>query len=256
MSRAQHGEAAAAPPGVPAGTRVYAVGDIHGRFDLLGFLLRRIEADLADAPARRVVVFLGDYVDRGPQSADVLDRLCRPLPGGAEGVFLKGNHEDLMAGFLAGDGDAGAAWLANGGAATLESYGIDAPPIFASPVALDGLAARLRRAMAPAHRRFLDGLALSYALGDYLFVHAGVRPGRPLGEQDPRDLMWIRGPFLDSSADFGAVVVHGHSVSAEPEVKPNRIGIDTGAYRSGRLTCLVLEGTTRRFLNPGQGKPG
>jgi serine/threonine protein phosphatase 1 len=238
-------------PLVPPGTRVYAIGDIHGRADLLDQLLDRICQDARLSRAgRRVLVFLGDYIDRGPASRQVIERVIAGPPSGPgwagfHWVGLRGNHEDAMLRFL-DDPRAGPVWLMNGGTAMIDSYaGGDA--------ALDmddmpRLQERLRRRLPEEHRAFLAGLPLSHVEGDYFFAHAGVRPGIPLDRQDPEDLMWIRQAFLGSSADFGKVVVHGHTITPVPEIRSNRIGIDTGAYRTGRLTALVLEGAERRFL--------
>ncbi len=233
----------------PADTRVYAIGDIHGQLDQLRSLERAIQADAETAAAtRRVLVYLGDYVDRGQDSAGVVAQLAAGPPPGFEAVYLKGNHEALLLDFLA-DPDSGVTWLMNGGDTTLASYGIDIdeePP--GGEARLSFLARRFAEALPPAHRRFLEALAVRHAEGDYLFVHAGVRPGVDLESQDPEDLIWIRYPFLQSGADFGKVVVHGHTPGPEPVERDNRIGIDTGAVYGGRLTALVLDGTERRFL--------
>lgn len=232
---------------VPDGRRVYAIGDIHGRADLLGEIYDSIERDAAAADDGKttVVVHLGDYVDRGLQSREVIDMLRSPAAG-IESVCLKGNHEDLMLAFLDGD-EVGRMWLHNGGNATLASYGV---PM--SDYAGDEMPAEARQALArnlpPEHADFLRELKLMHLEGDYLFVHAGVRPGIELHRQAAEDLMWIRDAFLDSPDDHGRIIVHGHSIRPEVEMLPNRIGIDTGAFRSGRLTCLVLDGTSRRLL--------
>ncbi len=238
-------------PGVPAGARVYAVGDIHGRADLLEELHRLMLADAKRRRARTVVVYLGDYVDRGPRSRDVIDLLlAQPLPG-FEAVHLRGNHEDMMLGFL-DDPSLAEMWCHNGGAATMQSYGVDAQRLGGAEEApLIDLQRDFARRLPQAHRAFLEDLAPSHREGDYFFVHAGVRPGVPLDRQNLADMLWIRDPFLDSRRDHGKVVVHGHSIVARPEVRKNRIGIDTGAFYSGRLTCLVLEGAKRKFLHTG-----
>jgi serine/threonine protein phosphatase 1 len=234
---------------VPAGVRVYAVGDSHGRLDLVQALHRRIRSDSSSAEAveRSVVVYLGDYVDRGPDSAGIIDcLLAGPLPG-FESVYLKGNHEALFLAFL-DDPTTGPLWLMNGGEATCFSYGVD---LRAAPAGEDRflwLQQALQAAVPPEHLRFLRALQLSHREGDYLFVHAGLRPGAELEQQDPEDLIWIRDPFLSSTADFGAVVVHGHTPTHRPVQRSNRIGIDTGACYGGELTALVLEGAERRFL--------
>lgn len=234
---------------VPDGTRVYAVGDIHGRADLLRSLHRKILDDAADAEAQRlVVVYIGDYVDRGPDSFGVVDMLIEEPLAGFERHHLKGNHEDFLLRFLE-TGSHGEVWMINGARATLGSYGVEWSDM---AYGVDGLAAARQKFadfMPESHFQFFRGLELQHQEGDYLFVHAGIRPGVPLGEQRAFDLMWIREVFLDSSADHGVVVVHGHTIAPEPEVLPNRIGIDTGAFHSNRLTALVVEGAERRFLH-------
>jgi serine/threonine protein phosphatase 1 len=236
---------------VPDKTAVYAIGDIHGRDDLLAELRRLIEIDAgARGMDRRVIVHVGDYVDRGPHSRTVLDQLIGAPLAGFQSVHLKGNHEDMMLRFLADPGE-GALWLLNGGDATLQSYGIAADtPVLRGP-ALGKLHRALIRRLPRAHLAFLEGLALDHREGDYLFVHAGIRPGLALDRQAPEDQLWIREPFLGWTGDHGVVVVHGHTPAPEPEIRANRIGIDTGAFYSGRLTCVVLEGGGRRFLSTG-----
>jgi serine/threonine protein phosphatase 1 len=234
---------------VPAGTRVYAIGDIHGRADLLREIRGRIEEDVRRAPIERpVAVYLGDYVDRGLESRAVIDLLLEePLPGFVS-VHLKGNHEDFLLRFLT-DATVGPVWLNNGGAATLYSYGVglgDGPHL--EDRVLHAQAA-LVAALPPAHKAFLESLQTMHVEGDYVFVHAGIRPGVPLEHQTPHDLMWIREEFLSSRAVHPKTVVHGHSITFTPEMKPNRIGIDTGAYATGTLTALVLERTKRDFLH-------
>jgi serine/threonine protein phosphatase 1 len=232
---------------VPPGSRIYAVGDIHGRLDLLERLRTMIVEDARMHPAeRRLVVYLGDYVDRGLDSRGVIDLLLQqPLPG-FESVFLKGNHEDSLLQFLVDPGVA-PAWMAYGGEATLYSYGVRPPDAVRVE---DILAAQkaFTRAVPPEHLDFLRTLKLIHIEGDYAFVHAGFREGVPIELQNPVDMMWIRDEFLSSDADFGKIAVHGHTITTQPEIRPNRIGIDTGAFATGTLTCLVLEGTERRFL--------
>ncbi len=238
------------PASLPMGTRVYAIGDIHGRADLLAELLRRIEADVAARPpARGVIVFLGDYVDRGPASRDVIDILIAGPPAGLEAVWLKGNHEDFMLRFI-DEGVYGESWLMNGGGATMASYGVErATDTFHAIWHLDEVRRDFRAALPARHLEFLRALGLSHTEGGYIFVHAGLRPGVALAQQTAEDMMWIRDDFLRANTDFGAIVVHGHSPLAAPVERPNRIGIDTMAYRSGRLTCVVLEGTARRYMD-------
>jgi len=229
---------------VPPGERVYAVGDIHGRLDLLDELLSMIAAyeTAFPCPGTRVI-FLGDYIDRGPDSRGVIERLVRGLPGGLATHCLRGNHEAIMLRCLEGPEMFGN-WAANGGLTTLKSYGVDA--LFPADAAT--LIDRLREALPETHLAFLRGLATTIEVGDYFFVHAGVRPGVPLASQAEADCLFIREKFLQHRGSFGRIVVHGHTPVLEPEVLPNRIGIDTGSFFSGRLTALRLEGTDRAFL--------
>lgn len=230
------------PPST-GGRLVYAVGDVHGHARELECLLRRIEEDVRAAPSadRPLLVFLGDYVDRGPDSRGVIDAvLALEADAAFEVVALMGNHEDALIRFLADPAYADA-WIDNWGEATLRSYGID-------PWGGEAVQARFAAALPEAHRGFLGRLALSHTVGDYHFVHAGVRPGVALDAQEPRDLMWIRHEFLLSNAAFGKVVVHGHTPAYDPEIRANRIGVDTGCYFTGVLTAVRLEGTSQRFL--------
>lgn len=239
----------AAPRRVPDGLRLYAVGDIHGRLDLFDALVARIEADLAGWTGDVEMVLLGDYVDRGPDSAGLLDRLAAPLPSWARWTLLRGNHEQSMLDAIEGNGGDRALrlWLDNGGHEAVRSYGVAALIAYGDDLAT--IARRLRTRVPAAHVALLRRLKLWHRIGDYLFVHAGIRPGVAIEAQTERDLLWIRGEFLDCRDDHGCVVVHGHTIAPEPEERDNRIGIDTGAYSSGRLTALVLEGERRRFLS-------
>jgi calcineurin-like phosphoesterase family protein len=235
----------------PEGRRVYAVGDIHGRLDLLERLHRMILEDSRAAPssARRVIVYLGDYVDRGPDSRAVVDLLAKGAMPEFERVHLLGNHEWAMLEFLE-NRQIAEAWFAYGGYATLVSYGINPMPRPVPPEGrIPGLQNALKANLPAAHFAFLSSLKLSHVEGDYLFVHAGIRPGVPLNRQLAEDLTQIRYEFLDSKADHGKMVVHGHTITDEPQVLENRIGIDTGAFASDRLTCLVIEGASRAFLS-------
>jgi len=229
---------------LPPGLRVYAIGDIHGRADLLDRLHDKIEADLATAPAKTVIVYLGDYVDRGPDSHGVIERLTRSRFAGVEIVALLGNHEDMLLQFL--DAPYGASlWLSNGGDATLNSYKVKVPASFDELL----LTQRALLGIMPRHhKQFLGSLPEQVQFGDYLFVHAGIKPGLPLDRQSREQMIWIRDVFLDSETDHGLIVVHGHTIVHEVEWRPNRIGVDTGAYTTGRLTALVLEGAGRRLL--------
>lgn len=227
---------------------MYAIGDIHGRLDLLDELLARIGADnRAREPAKVTVVFLGDLIDRGPHSAQVIERLRTWQPTDAGVVFLCGNHEEVLLRVLAGEPAILPDWLKFGGAECLASYGLD-PGELADCEEGEAIAA-IRAAVPAEHRAFLKGFADTFRFGDYLFVHAGIRPGLDVAAQAQKDLRWIRHPFLDDRSDHGFVVVHGHTISDGVEERPNRIGIDTGAYRSGVLTALAIEGTERWFLD-------
>ena len=229
------------------GCRAYAIGDIHGRLDLLELLLKRIDEDIAGRTrVRTFIIFLGDYIDRGPDSAAVIERLRTYKPGQATPIFLSGNHEEVLLKILAGERGIFASWLKFGGAECAESYGMDVAALKrldeASAIAL--IQAKVPRA----HREFLENCADTFRFGDYLFVHAGIRPGVAMDEQDRSDLRWIRDPFLSDAKDHGFVVVHGHTIVERVEERPNRIAIDTGAYHSGILTCLVVEEGERWYL--------
>ncbi|MBN9600163.1 MAG: serine/threonine protein phosphatase [Afipia sp.] len=226
-------------PQVPEGVRVYAVGDIHGRADLLAPVLLQIEIDIALHPVRRpLVVFLGDYIDRGPDSKEVLDLLIA-AGHAAETVFLKGNHETFLLDFLK-DPTLLERWRQFGGLETLVSYGLQ-PPIHPSLDDRIALARTLAGALPPSHRRFLEDLKTTFVCGDFLFVHAGLRPLVPIEQQAEEDLLWIRDDFLHWDKAFDKVVVHGHTPVLEPDIRFNRINIDTGAFATGRLSCLTIE---------------
>lgn len=242
----------AGSPSLPSGARLYAVGDIHGRLDLLDALAEQIRADLVCAPPEVMTIFLGDYVDRGPASAGVLDRLSRgdfPTPIYA----LRGNHEDVFMRFL-DDETVLEDWRGFGGIETLQSYGVDV--MDAIRRGGYGLARKsLLDRMPREHRSFLEQTRFAASLGDYFFCHAGVRPGVALKSQKPKDLLWIREDFLRHEGSWGQIIVHGHTPVPRPEVLPNRINVDTGAFASSILTALVLEGRERRFLST-QNAPG
>lgn len=234
-------------PRVPEGMRVYAVGDIHGELGLLEELHEKMVADAENANVSQILqIFLGDYVDRGAESKGVIDWLLSPAPVGWQRICLKGNHEKLLLDFLGG-GEPEKNWRRLGGTQTLLSYGVKlkkSDGVKSEPL----LQSEFSRKISKKHRNFYSKLPLFSEFGDYFFVHAGVRPDRSLPDQEERDLLWIRNEFLDSKVDFGKIVVHGHTPLTEPEIHPNRINIDTGAYMSGKLTCLVLEGEEQRFL--------
>jgi serine/threonine protein phosphatase 1 len=231
---------------VPKGERVYAIGDIHGRADLLETILQEIGRDCENAHASVTFVFVGDYVDRGQDSREVVARLLE-LSKIAHCIFLRGNHDQTLLNFL-GDHTIYPQWQAFGGVETLLSYGVS-PPSFDDEKAYRATRAEFARKLPSAHRNFFETLQNSAQIGDYYFVHAGVRPGMHLDEQSLEDKLWIRDAFLRSDADFGKIVVHGHTPESRPVKRSNRISIDTGAYSSGRLTALRLEGTTIKFLS-------
>lgn len=228
-------------------SRAYAIGDVHGRLDLLVDLLPRIEADNARrGPARTYLVLLGDLVDRGPDSRGVIDLLASRPPAFARNIFLKGNHEEFFTRVLNGDDGVVQHWLTYGGTECAESYGLSSGWMLNADATQ--IRDRLIAEVPAAHKEFLDGLADTFRFGDYLFVHAGIRPGVELAKQASRDLRWIREGFLDDRSDHGVIVVHGHTIVERPEEHSNRIAVDTGAYRSGRLTAIGLEGTERWYL--------
>jgi serine/threonine protein phosphatase 1 len=225
---------------------LYVIGDIHGRSDLLDRMVVEIERDLARNPAPDpLVVTVGDYVDRGPDSHGVVERLARnPFP--AELVALRGNHEAMLESFLR-DPAVADRWRRLGGLETLHSYGVDVAPLMRGRN-YDGAATALGAALPQSHIAFFASLRPFLAAGRYFLCHAGVRPGIPLTRQREDDLLWIRDEFLGSRHDFGKVVVHGHTPVEEPEIRRNRINIDTGAFMTGRLTCAVLQAQEVRFL--------
>jgi serine/threonine protein phosphatase 1 len=233
-------------PRLPPGRRIYAVGDIHGRADLLAKLLARIDQDLRARPTSEAIqVLLGDYIDRGSSSRQVIDMLIARRRR-HNLMLLMGNHEEFALQFLR-DPRLLSQWTSIGGLNTVLSYGVTAP--FGQDAKSErDLGAAFLESLPESHRRFLQGLALSFSCGDFFFVHAGVRPGIPLREQSQRDLLWIREEFLLHEENFGKIVVHGHTPTREPDVRSNRINIDTGAYATGRLTCLVLEDDQMSFL--------
>lgn len=233
---------------LPADTRVYAIGDIHGRVDLLRVAHARILEDAKTSSAKRkVVVYVGDYIDRGSESRQVVDLLLNEPLVGFEAIHLRGNHEQALLDFW-GDSAIAPEWFFYGGDATLSSYGVARPAPGGGPDALLKVQADFKAKLPERHLAFYRSLALSHREGDYLFVHAGIRPGVPLEAQSEHDLLWIRDVFLQSTVDHGYVVVHGHTITPRPELKSNRIGIDTGAYATGRLTCLMIEQDEREFL--------
>lgn len=231
------------PAAIPEGATVFAIGDIHGRLDLLDALLSRIESE--DRPGA-ILIFLGDYVDRGPDTLGVIDRLLRVQSERASAIFLKGNHEAGLLDFLA-DPDAFDGWLDWGGRETLASYGVERPAARRA----HELAEDFRRRLPATHLAFLSALSLCANVGDYHFVHAGVRPGVPLDAQDPSDQLWIRSEFHNMPAALrpDKVIVHGHQPTRRPIDAGWRIGVDTGAVYWGSLTAVMLDGARRRFIS-------
>jgi serine/threonine protein phosphatase 1 len=234
---------------VEVGERIYAIGDVHGRLDLFGDLIGRIRSDQAFRPPARVrVILLGDVIDRGPDSAELVRRLMAYTAASDRFVVLKGNHEEVMVEALEGGLDALQTWMGLGGAASLRSWGVP-QELLAKPHP-GRLMKAARRQVSDAELRWLEARPLTYSSGGYLFVHAGIRPGVPLAQQHSGNLLWIREPFLSWEGDMPAIVVHGHSArSNKPEIRAHRIGLDTGAYRTGRLTALGLEGERRWLLS-------
>ena len=233
-------------PAVPAGTRIYAIGDIHGRRDLFEDLVALIEADdVARGAAETTIVLLGDLIDRGPDSAGVLDAaiaLCARRPV----RLISGNHEEmLLMGFERRE--VLRAFVTYGGRETLLSYGVDRETY--NEATLDELQAMLPALVPKHHLAFMRAMEPHVQFGDYLFVHAGIRPGVDLELQRLSDLRWIRSEFLEDKRDHGVIVIHGHTIADAVDERPNRIGIDTGAYASGVLTAIGLEGTERWFLS-------
>lgn len=238
---------------MPAGQRAYVVGDVHGRLDLFEQLIDAVEQDDRDAPpAETTVILLGDLVDRGPDSAGVIDR-ARRWKAARHVRILAGNHEEM---FLESFTDINMLrhFLKHGGRETVLSYGVDQR--LYNEASLEQLQEIMRRHVPDADRKFLESFEEYIILGDYAFVHAGINPGLPLEAQARHDMLWIRDPFLGFAGPHSHVIVHGHTIFEKVEERSNRIGIDTGAYRYGRLTALVLEGAERRYIQAVQGDAG
>lgn len=233
------------------GERIYAIGDIHGRYDLLRDLMRRIEAHSRGLPNPEVlhIVLLGDVVDRGPDSAKILKYLHEWTKHATGQVMLLGNHEEMMLRAHAGDARVIRAWLKVGGRETLESFGLTVKA--EEEIVTPPLVASVREALPDELMKFVGSWPLTARSGDYYFCHAGVKPNVSLEKQTKKDLIWIRDEFLGSPVDHGAVVVHGHSITPSIDLKPNRVGIDTGAYFTGVLTAIYVEGQEMDFLSTG-----
>ena len=239
----------ARPAQVPQGCVVWAIGDVHGRADLLEALLAAIRIDAAASPAtRQIVIGLGDYVDRGANSCGVLDQLCELADEpGIESLFIRGNHEDRMEAFL-DQPEIGPSWCDYGGRETLASYAVSPPAMRGDPAGWAQTASELAVALPARHRDFLARQRMSATVGDYFFCHAGVRPGIALADQSDDDLLWIRQPFLDHPQPFEKVIVHGHTPGDDVVSNGRRIGVDTGAYATHVLSTVRLEGTGRSVL--------
>jgi serine/threonine protein phosphatase 1 len=232
---------------IPSGIRVYAVGDIHGRKHLLSDMLSAIENDARAHPDKRIIeVFLGDYVDRGFHSKEVIDLLLAPSANGHERICLVGNHEEVLLQFL-NDPKVMRDWANFGGYATLASYGVVIPPSM-SPEKLSIMRDAFKRSLPAQHLQFLNNLQMSYSLGNYLFVHAGILPNLPLDQQKPEYFLWIRDRFLKHTDFFEHYVVHGHSPVAKPDILLNRANLDISAASIPSLCCLVIEGRERTVL--------
>lgn len=231
---------------VPDGLRVYAIGDVHGCKKEMMRLLDEIERSRSDYEGSTHLVFLGDMVDRGPDSAGVLEHVLTARLPADEVTFLMGNHEEIMLDCYNGKAESYSSWLRFGGIETLASYGVSRETVFSNNF---DLSKAMRRAMPPSHISLLRSFKDTLSLGDYLFVHAGIRPGRELEEQSPSDLRWIRTDFLNDKTDHGFTVVHGHTITPNVTRHRNRIGVDTGCFRSGILSALVLEDDTTMVLS-------
>ncbi|MEL6829014.1 MAG: metallophosphoesterase [Pseudomonadota bacterium] len=231
----------------PAGKRAYAIGDVHGRDDLLAGLLHEIRShNASQRSAETHIVFLGDLIDRGPNSRQVIDRLIDGAAPEETWWFVKGNHEEALVRGLRGESNLLPDWLKHGGYDTAESYGLEKGALMGQPD--DAIEHLLLSAIPKRHIEFLSEFNETVRFGDYLFVHAGIKPGVAPEQQTGKDLRWIRNEFLNSEANFGCIVVHGHTISETVQIKSNRVGLDTGAYKTGILSALWIEGTDKGTL--------
>jgi serine/threonine protein phosphatase 1 len=231
--------------------RIYAIGDIHGRIDLLQRIEDRITLDAQAVPAdtHSTVVYLGDYIDRGPDSSAVIQHLMRRPPVAGKDIFLRGNHEQSLLDFLDDPQGIASQWFDYGGIATLMSYGIREVSSKVQAERFDELRDELVAVIPPDQLVFLRALKLSWEAGDYFFVHAGINPRQPMDQQGPESMLWIREEFTSALGPFSHRIVHGHTIVPAVELLPHRIAVDTGAYATGRLSCVILEGTDVRILN-------
>lgn len=238
----------------PEGLRLYAIGDVHGRADLLEVLIGRIRDEIArEPPASSRLVFLGDFVDRGLESRRVVEQVIRLQDEFDEVVSLMGNHEEAMLAFCERPLE-NTDWLQFGGLETLLSYGVQPARGPRNRKSLEFLAEALAEAVPEHHWQFLENLAEAHEAGDFYFAHAGIEPSRPLHRQDPVQTRWMREPFLSTDALFEKVIVHGHTIVPDIDIRPNRVNLDTGAYHSGRLSALVIDGPNKTTLQVGQAK--
>jgi serine/threonine protein phosphatase 1 len=243
----------AQPARIPDGQRIYAIGDLHGRADLLRKLHALIRADMTEVradqlPTKYLVIYLGDLFDRGNHVRDLIDMMLDDPLDGFVSVNLRGNHDQMVLDFLE-DEQKGPDWVFNGGDATLRSYGADLEDPAFGREGWGWLQKEFREGFPVSHLSFVKSTAYSHVIGDYFFCHAGVRPGKGLSAQSPDDLMTIRRDFLDSDEDFEKIIVHGHTIVEEVQQHANRIAIDTGAWRTGKLSCLVLEQDKRHVIH-------
>lgn len=230
----------------PNGTRLYAIGDVHGRRDLLEKLLGQIDAQIAEQQQDWRIILLGDYVDRGPDSKGVLDLIVRRKAADGRFIALAGNHDAGMLDFLM-DPEKESLFAVFGGRETAASYGVRAD--FSSEISTLGTRDGLMRALPDSHMELLESLPRSVEFGDFFFCHAGIRPDVPLERQNPEDLIWIRSAFLNHFHLHPKVIVHGHTPDEDVEILPNRVNLDTGAYKSGRLSALLINGAEKEVLS-------